>query len=126
MTRALALLMLLAALVTGDAPKPAVEKARDPIRPPIHYRDSVALGFPEGGSLAKGVKLPGEGRHYFTWDPVRHVSPSPPWRRWGTDDLLRTLMRVIHGYARAHPGAPRVGIGDLSLQHGGDFGPEVG
>jgi murein peptide amidase A len=29
-------------------------------------------------------------------------------------------------YARAHPDAPRVGIGDLSRTHGGDFGPRFG
>jgi murein endopeptidase len=86
----------------------------------------MALGTPAAGSLVRGVKLPREGRHYFTWDPVKHESPSPGWRRWGTDDLVRTVLRVIHGYARAHPAASRVGIGDLSLRHGGYFGPEVG
>jgi murein endopeptidase len=92
----------------------------------VEYRDSVAIGAPEAGSLVQGVKLPPNGRHYFTWDPVKHESPSPPWRRWGTDDLVRTVLRVIHEYARAHPAAPRVGIGDLSLPEGGYFGPEIG
>jgi murein endopeptidase len=96
-----------------------------PIRRPIEYRESTALGSPGAGSLTDGVKLPPEGRHYFTWDPVEHESPSAPWRRWGTDDLVRTTLRVIHEYARAHPAAPRVGVGDLSLPEGGYFGPEV-
>ena len=91
----------------------------------IEWRDSKALGTPAEGSLRGGVKVPARGRHHFTWDPVQRVSPSPSWRRWGTDDLVRVLMRVIRDYARAHPGAPRVGIGDLSLPRGGDFGPEV-
>jgi murein endopeptidase len=113
-------------LALAAALLPVVEPAPGPLRRPIAYRDSTALGTPGAGSLTDGVRLPPRGRHYFTWDPVRHVSPSPPWRRWGTDELVRTVMRVIHSYARAHPAAPRVGIGDLSLPHGGYFGPEVG
>jgi murein endopeptidase len=120
-TRALALLLVL--LGIGSAPD--AETEREPIRQPIHYRDSIAIGSPAAGGLERGVRLPPQGRHYFTWDPVEHVSPSPPWRRWGTDELVRTTLRVIRAYGRAHPGAPRVGIGDLSLPEGGYFGPEV-
>jgi murein endopeptidase len=93
---------------------------------PIHWRHSVAVGLPEAGSLKRGVLLPPEGAHYFTWDPIRTRQPNRASRRWGTDDLLRTTLRVIRGYAAAHPGAPRVGIGDLSRRHGGDFGPQYG
>jgi murein endopeptidase len=39
---------------------------------------------------------------------------------------VRTLLAVVDAYAAAHPHAPRVGIGDLSRPHGGDFGPEFG
>jgi murein endopeptidase len=53
-------------------------------------------------------------------------SPDRDWRRWGTDDLVRTTLGVLRDFARAHPGAPRVGVGDLSLPEGGYFGPEVG
>ena len=122
MARALALLMILVGV--GSAADGDTE--REPIRQPIHHRDSVAIGSPAAGGLERGVKLPPRGRHYFTWDPVEHVSPSPPWRRWGTDELLRTTLRVIRSYGRAHPRAPRVGIGDLSLPRGGYFGPEIG
>ena len=51
---------------------------------------------------------------------VLHVGSapaSPPgrgWRRWGTDDLVRLVLRVVSIYAAANPGAGRVGIGDLS------------
>jgi len=72
------------------------------------------------------VLLPAEGAHYFTWDPILKRQPNRAWRRWGTDDLVRTTLRVIRAYAEAHPGAPRVGIGDLSRRHGGDFGPQFG
>ena len=92
----------------------------------IHWRDSAALGLPEAGRLVRGVKLPAGGAHYFTWDPILRRQPNRASRRWGTDDLIRTLLRVIRAYARAHPGAPRVGIGDLSRPHGGDFGAQFG
>jgi murein endopeptidase len=39
---------------------------------------------------------------------------------------VRTALRVIEAYAAAHPGAPRVGVGDLSRPHGGHFGRGFG
>ena len=36
------------------------------------------------------------------------------------------VLRVIDGYAAAHPRAPRLGVGDLSRPRGGDFGPQFG
>jgi murein endopeptidase len=92
----------------------------------IRWRESVATGWPSGGRLLRGVQFPAEGRRFFTWDPLDHISPSPGWRRNGTDGLVRIVLRVVREYAAAHPGAPRVGIGDLSRPHGGSFGPEWG
>ncbi len=74
----------------------------------------------------RGVRFPAEGRTFFTWDPVLRRSPDRSWRRWGTDDMVRTTLRVLRGFHRAHPHAARVGVGDLSLPEGGYFGPEVG
>jgi murein endopeptidase len=74
----------------------------------------------------EGVRLPAEGYDFFTWDPVRRRAPNREWRRYGSDRLVRTLLRVLAEYAAAHPGAPRVGIGDLSRPHGGDFGVRFG
>ena len=92
----------------------------------IEWRDSIAVGAPEAGSLVRGVRLPAQGRFHFTWDPVLRRSPDRDWRRWGTDDLVRTTLRVLREFRRRHPRAPRVGVGDLSLPEGGYFGPEVG
>jgi murein endopeptidase len=39
---------------------------------------------------------------------------------------VRTLIQVAREYRRAHPSAPRIGIGDLSRPHGGDFGTRYG
>ena len=101
-------------------------KDRGPDRPQVEYRDSVAVGVPEAGSLVRGVRFPAEGRAFFTWDPIRRERPNRTWRRWGTDDVVRTTLRVLREFSQDHPGAPRIGVGDLSVRGGGDFGPEVG
>jgi len=88
----------------------------------IVWHASRALGTPNAGALVGGVKLPPEGRHFFTWDPEQQVVRSPRWRRYATARLIRTLLRVVADFARAHPSAPRVAVGDLSRPNGGDFG----
>jgi murein endopeptidase len=90
----------------------------------IRWRDSRALGMPGAGQLVRGVRLPTAGRSFFTWDPVLRRAPNRGWRRWGTDDLVRVVVRVAREFASAHPDAPRLGIGDLSLRRGGYFGPK--
>jgi murein endopeptidase len=92
----------------------------------IEWHDSVAIGTPEAGRVEHGVRLPAQGPAYFTWDPVLKRRPNSDWRRWGTDDLVRTTLGVLREFRARHPHAPRVGVGDLGLRHGGDFGPEVG
>ncbi|HEY8465279.1 MAG TPA: penicillin-insensitive murein endopeptidase [Solirubrobacterales bacterium] len=91
----------------------------------IEWRDSRALGAHHDGRLVSGVLLPSQGATFFTWHPVKEHKPNPAWRRWGTDVLIRRTLRVLRGFARAHPNAPRIGIGDISREHGGNFGPEV-
>ena len=72
------------------------------------------------------MKLPAGGRNYFTWDPIQRESPNRGWRRWGTNRLVRTTLRVVRAFAHEHPRAPRIGIGDMSRPRGGDFGPRYG
>jgi murein endopeptidase len=105
------------------APAAAVEAPERP-RPQIRWRSSRAVGSPSAGRLVRGVRLPGEAEGFFTWDPLLHRVPNRAGRRWGTDELLRIVLRVVREYARAHPRAPRVGIGDLSRRRGGPFGPK--
>ena len=90
----------------------------------VHWRHSVSLGAPWHGALAGGVELPSHGGHFFTWDPLLHGQPDRAWRRYGNEELVQLVLRVVDAYARAHPRAPRVGIGDLSRPHGGYFGPK--
>ncbi len=92
----------------------------------VQWHDSTALGTYSAGALSDGVRLPAEGRAFLTWDPVLRRSPNRPWRRWGTDRLVRTVLTVTREFHAAHPRAPRVLIGDLSRRRGGDFGPQFG
>ncbi len=107
-------------LACASAPAPETGAGR------VEWRDSVAIGTPEDGGLERGVRLPAQGRSFFTWDPILKRQPDRDWRRWGTDDLVRTTLRVLREFHREHPDAARVGVGDLGLPHGGYFGPEVG
>jgi murein endopeptidase len=103
----------------------ACEPAR-PAPPRIAWHNSIAHGSPAAGRLEAGVRLPAAGAAFFTWDPVKRRSPNRPWRRWGTDRLMRMVLDVARGYQAAHPHAARMAVGDLSRRHGGDFGRRFG
>jgi murein endopeptidase len=96
------------------------------LQPRIEWKRSVAVGDPAAGRLLRGVRLPREGQHFFTWDPVKRRAPNRPWRRYGTGRLVSTVLRVAREYGRTHPRAPRMAVGDLSRPRGGDFGPQFG
>jgi murein endopeptidase len=102
-------------------PLPPVRKAKPKPRP-----RSRAAGLPHAGRLVNGRPLPVSGPGYVTWDPIRKRIPNRGWRRWGTGRLLRTVQRVLAAYARRHPNAQPVLVGDLSRPRGGDFGPQYG
>jgi murein endopeptidase len=93
---------------------------------PIAWKDSHAVGKPYAGRLVDGVRLPAEGRDFWTYDWGLRASPNRPWRRWGTDRLVQTLLDVLARYRAARPEAPRVGVADLSRTHGGPFGRNFG
>ena len=92
----------------------------------MHWHESTAVGTHTAGRLEQGVRLPAEGRTFFTWDPVLRRTPNRAWRRWGTDRLVRVVLLVAQRDHAAHPRAARMAIGDLSRPHGGDFGPQYG
>jgi murein endopeptidase len=115
------------AAVRPDRPAAAADRPPPAGEPAVAWHRSRALGKPfHHGRLVDGVQLPAETGDLVTWDPVRHTVPNRGWRRWGTDRLVRTVLRVAADYAAAHPDAPRVVIGDLSRRHGGDFGRRYG
>ena len=129
MGRLLAAVALTLALA---APAALARPSQEPLPPPEHpapeiaYRHSVPVGVWWNGALRRGVQMPAEGPDWFTWDPVRKRIPNRGWRRWGTDRLVRTVLGVIEQYRLENALAPRVGIGDLSRTHGGDFGARFG
>jgi murein endopeptidase len=126
------LVVLAAALVLAPAGASAMQIEPPPVvsapavDPPIAWHDSRAIGRPYAGRLVDGVQLPAEGRDFWTYDWGLRVAPNRPWRRWGTDRLVRTLLGVLSEYRAAHPEAPRVGVADLSRLHGGRFGENFG
>jgi murein endopeptidase len=138
----LATLALPAALLAApgeEAPEPPPPQPLPPVAtsppaplppvatpPPKPLPPSRALGLPWEGRLVRGRQLPLQGEGFVTWDPILKRVGNRPWRRWGTDRLLRTLRRVLAGYAHRHPGAQPVLVGDLSRPRGGDFGPRFG
>ena len=111
------------------APAAAAAMPADPPAPlatPIEWRESRSLGEPYDGRLVDGVQLPAEGLDFWTYDWGLRASPNRPWRRWGNDRLVRTLLEVVGAHRAANPGAPRVGIADLSRPEGGSFGRRFG
>jgi hypothetical protein len=115
-----------AAPAAAPHPDPPLVGHAPPVRDrPVRWRRSLAVGVPGAGRLVRGVRLPAEGSSFYTWDPVLRRSPNRAWRRWGTDRLLRVVLRVARGFHAAHP-ARRLAIGDLSRPRGGNFGPQFG
>ncbi len=94
--------------------------------PSISFLPSIALGTPQHGRLENGVELPATGPDWVTFDPILGKRPNREWRRWGTDTLIRTFIRVGGEFRAAHPGAQRLVVGDLSRTYGGDFGRRFG
>jgi hypothetical protein len=58
-----ALILVAATAALGAASLPSGDE-------PIQWQSSRSLGAPWDGRLVRGVQLPAEGSHYFTWDPV--------------------------------------------------------
>jgi murein endopeptidase len=125
---------VLAPLVLGGAlahaqtdPAPGTTSAVEHVdEGPILWRRSVAAGATNDGFLVRGVQLPAAGVDFFTWDPVLGRYPNRAWRRWGADTTIRVLLKVLAAYRDANPGAPRVGIADISRPNGGPFGSHYG
>jgi murein endopeptidase len=107
-------------------PLPPVVTPTPTPTPEPRAQASVAVGRPWKGRLVRGRQLPLQGQGFMTWDPIFKRVGNRSWRRWGTDRLLVTLETVLAAYAKRHPDAPPVLVGDLSRPRGGDFGPQFG
>ncbi len=107
--------------------KPPVAKRPRAKRPVVKWRDSHAIGSPNGGRLEKGVRLPAGGVGYYTYNPATQEPPGGSDRTWGTGTLVREILDLGEWWGQTYPGRSPLGIGDLSREHGGPFtGPGVG
>jgi murein endopeptidase len=85
----------------------------------VSWRRATSAGLWYAGHLHDGTQLPLAGPDWVTWDPVTDRTPNKPWRVYGNERTIRTLLTVIAAYRSDHPGAPRVVIGDISRRGGG-------
>jgi murein endopeptidase len=69
----------------------------------------------DDGKLREGVRLP-PGAHY-------HVKR--PALAWGRPSTIQLLQRAIERYGAKRPGGPKVFVGDISRERGGEFPPHV-
>jgi hypothetical protein len=85
----------------------------------IQWHHARSVGLPYHGSLIDGTQLPIEGPNWVTWNPVTDSVPNAPRRLYGNERTIRAVVAVTRAYRTAHPGAPRVVVGDISRDGGG-------
>jgi penicillin-insensitive murein endopeptidase len=99
------------------SPKPVHHKA--PAFPAIAWHHATSVGLPYDGRLVNGTQLPVHGPDWVTWDPITDRGPNLPWRLYGNEHTIRSILSVIRTYRTNHPDAPKVVIGDISRKGGG-------
>lgn len=107
------------------ATEPAAPRVEEPRYEQIRWRDSSVHGVPYSGHLHEGVRLPIKGRDWISWDPARDQVPNRAWRMYGSDKLVRTIVRVARAHRAANPTAPPLLVGDLSRKGGGQLDQHV-
>jgi murein endopeptidase len=107
-----------------EKPAPPVPAPKaEAVRVEWHRAQSVGLQY--SGSLVDGTQLPVEGPDWVTWNPNADSTPNLPWRLYGNEHTIRRVLAVITAYRAAHPQAPKVVVGDISLRHGGRMDQHV-
>jgi hypothetical protein len=91
----------------------------------IEWNHATSIGLQYAGRLVDGTQLPVEGADWVTWNPNTDSSPNLPGRLHGHERTIRAILSVLAGYRAAHPGAPRVVVGDISLRDGGRMDQHV-
>jgi hypothetical protein len=99
-------------------PRPG-SRTQEEVAPAIRWRRATSHGLPYAGWLSGGTQLPLEGPDWVTWNPVEDHRPNRPGRLFGNERTIRAILSVVAAHRAAHPGAPRVLVGDLSLRDGG-------
>jgi len=91
----------------------------------VNWHRATSVGLQYAGRLVHGTQLPLEGPDWVTWNPNTDSSPNLPGRLYGHERTVHAVLAVLAAYRNAHPDAPRVVIGDLSLRHGGRMNQHV-
>jgi murein endopeptidase len=108
-----------------EAAPPEPEPTRVKQFATVQWHHATSVGLQYSGRLSGGTQLPVEGRDWVTWNPVTDRVPNRPWRLFGHERTIRTIISVLSAYRKAHPHAPRVVIGDISFEHGGTMDQHV-
>ena len=93
--------------------------ASAPESPHVAWHTATSIGLPYAGHLENGTQLPVEGPDWVTWNPNTDSRPNLPGRLYGHEHTIRTIINVLARYRKAHPSAPQVVVGDISLRGGG-------
>jgi murein endopeptidase len=104
-------------------PKLSEERATRPV--PVEWHHATSVGLQYAGRLIDGTQLPQEGPNWVTWNPATDSSPNLRGRLYGHERTIRAILSVLSGFRAAHPDAPRVVVGDISLRHGGRMDQHV-
>jgi hypothetical protein len=113
-----------AAAAPPPAVKPNVKRHTSDAFPKIDWHHATSVGLPYDGHLIDGTQLPVEGPDWVTWDPVTDSVPNLPHRLYGNERTIHAILSVVAAYHAAHPDAPRVVVGDISLEGGGPMTDE--
>lgn|GEM_PF-2046964 len=83
--------------------------------PALDAHTSLSIGEPNRGRLLNGVELES--------DALLNVRSGAHGENFGTREMVDAVRRLVQVVADAHPGTPRLVIGDLSRARGGRIRP---
>jgi Penicillin-insensitive murein endopeptidase len=75
----------------------------------------VPAKVPPGSDPAVSTQLPASGPGFYSY--------TSPEKRFAHADAIRAVRAIGLAWARAHPSGPRIAVGDISRQGGGQFPP---
>ena len=99
----------------APAPKPTLASELASVK----WHRAESIGLPYAGHLVDGTQLPVHGPDWVTWEPVTDSVPNLPYRLYGNEHTIRTIISVFSAYRAAHPRAPKLVVGDISFRNGG-------
>jgi hypothetical protein len=85
----------------------------------VKWHQATSAGLPYGGYLVHGTQFPIHGPDWVTWNPVTDSVPNLPYRLYGNEHTIRTMISVFRAYRFDNPTAPRLVVGDISFRNGG-------